>query len=69
MRYAVKVTCFWGNQYYKKGDTVEFDESVNPPVHFELLDSPKKKVAESPKKDEPKATTRAKAKAKAKANG
>jgi len=76
MRYVVKATCYWDNRYFKKGETVDFDSAVTPPVHFELIDKPKKKevdppkveVAEKPKQDEPKAKM-TKAKAKAKKNG
>lgn len=77
MRYVVKATCFWENRYYKKGEAVDFDSTVTPPEHFELIDKPQKKVvveqpkveeAEKPKQDEPKAKM-TKAKAKAKKNG
>lgn len=78
MRYVVKATCYWDNRYFKKGETVDFDSAVMPPVHFDLIDKPKKKevvvdppkveVAENPKQDEPKAKM-TKAKAKAKKNG
>jgi len=76
MRYVVKATCYWDNRYFKKGETVDFDSAVTPPVHFELIDKPKNKevdppkveVAEKPKQDEPKAKM-TKAKAKAKKNG
>lgn len=71
MRYVVKVTCFFDNRYYKKGETVEFPSTVTPPDYFELIDKPAKKPveqpkaeAEEPKKDEPKKSRMAKAKAK-----
>jgi len=67
MRYVVKVTCFFDNRYYKKGETVDFPSTVTPPEHFELIDKPvekSKEEDEQPKKDEPKKTRIAKAKAK-----
>ena len=67
MRYVVKVTCFFDNRYYKKGETVDFPSAVTPPDHFELIDKPVEKPkaeAEEPKKDEPKKSRMAKAKAK-----
>ena len=71
MRYAVKVTCFFDNRYYKKGETVEFPSAVTLPDYFELIDKPAEKPVEKPKeetekpkKDEPKKSRMAKAKAK-----
>jgi len=71
MRYVVKVTCFFDNRYYKKGETVEFPSTVTLPDHFELIDKPvekpvekPKEETEKPKKDEPKKSRMAKAKAK-----
>lgn len=71
MRYVVKVTCFFDNRYYKKGETVDFPSAVTPPAHFELIDKPAEKPVEKPKeeiekpkKDEPKKSRMAKAKAK-----
>lgn len=75
MRYVVKVTCFYDNRYFRKGETVDFPSAVTPPAHFELIDkAPEKKPenpieqpkveAEEPKKDEPKKSRMAKAKAK-----
>lgn len=67
MRYVVKVTCFFDNRYFKKGETVDFPSAVTLPDHFELIDKPVEKPkedTEKPKKDEPKKSRMAKAKAK-----
>lgn len=37
MEYVVKATCYFGNRYYRKGATVEFDSTVKVPDHFEPL--------------------------------
>ena len=75
MKYVVKATCYWENRYYKKGETVELDSAVAPPVHFKAIGKPaakpvepQKAETEKPKQDEPKAKM-TKAKAKAKRNG
>ena len=72
MKYVVQATCYWENRYYKKGETVELDSAVTPPVHFKAIGKPAAKPvdppAEKPKQDEPKAKM-TKAKAKARKNG
>ena len=40
MKYVVKETCYWGNRYYKRGETVELSEAVTPPEHFALIAPP-----------------------------
>jgi len=43
MEYVVKDTCYFGNRYYRKGETVEFDSAVKIPDHFEPLGKPEVK--------------------------
>lgn len=49
MKYVVKETCYWGNRYYKRGETVELGEAVTPPEHFASMAPPEKAATVKPK--------------------